>query len=215
MKNKMTSLLFLLMLGITLMSFVNDDKYTDAMQRNVQIVYTARTIEDLQGAVNTFERIAETEKTKWEPYYYASFGYIMMANREKDGGKKDGYLDQAVTAIGKSKALAGNESEIVALEGFVCMIRITVDPASRGQQYSPLAYEAFNKAISLNGENPRALSLLAQMQFGTARFFNSSTSEACGTLDKSIEKFNTYKSENPLAPQWGKSMAEQLKEKCK
>lgn len=215
MKNNVKSLLSFLLLGVITMSFVNGDKYTDAMQKYVQMVYTAQTIADLQNAVNGFERIAETEKGKWEPYYYASFGYIMMANREQDGAKKDGYLDQAAIAIEKSKALARNESEIIALEGFVHMIRITVDPASRGQQYSPLAYQAFNKAVALNGENPRALSLLAQMQFGTAQFFNSSTVEACATVTKSIEKFNTYKSENPLAPQWGKSMAERLKEKCK
>ena len=215
MKNKMASLLSFMMLGVATMGFVNDDKYTDAMQKNVQTVYTGQTIADLQGAVNAFERIAETEKTKWEPYYYASFGYIMMTNHEQDGVKKDGYLDKAVAAIEKSKSLASSESEIIALEGFIYMMRITIDPASRGQQYSPLAYQAFSKALTLNGENPRALSLLAQMQFGTAQFFNSSTAEACGTLEKSIEKFETYKSDNPLAPQWGKSMAQRLKEKCK
>lgn len=215
MKNTMSNLLVFLMLGMTIMSFVNDDKYTSAMQKNVQTVYTAQTVADLQVVVSSFERIAETEKTKWEPYYYASFGYIMMANYEQDGAKKDGYLDHAKGCVEKAKALAQGESEIIALEGFVHMMRITIDPMSRGQQYSPLAYEAFNKALALNAENPRALSLLAQMQFGTAQFFNSSTGEACETVEKSIDKFETYKSVNPLAPQWGKSVAQRLKEKCK
>jgi len=192
----------------------NDERYMEAMQKNIQAVYTASSMEDLQNSVNTLERIAAAEKTKWEPYYYASFGYIMMANREQEGGKKDIYLDQAIAAIEKAKAINANESEIVALEGFAHMIRVTVDPATRGPQYAGLAMQTFGKASTLNPENPRALALLAQMQYGTAKFFGSPTTEACGTLITALEKFDTYKSENPLSPQWGREMALGLKKEC-
>ena len=94
------------------------------------------------------------------------------------------------------------------------MIRLTVDPATRGQHYSGMAMQAFGKAIGLNPENPRALSLMAQMQFGTARFFNSPLTEACEVVSKALEKFETFKSENPLAPVWGKGMTEALKKNC-
>lgn len=194
--------------------WANDDKYIDAMQKNIETVYNAEAVTELQNAVNTFQRIGEAEKTKWEPFYYASFGYIMMANREKEPAKKDIYLDLALKGIEKAKELQPGESEIVALEGFVHMIRVTVDPASRGQQYSSLAFQTFGKAVTMNPENPRALSLLAQMQYGTAQFFGSSTAEACGTLAKALEKFETDKSNNVLAPQWGRGMAEGLKKKC-
>lgn len=192
----------------------NDDKYIDAMQKNIETVYHAQDINELQNVVNTFERIGEAEKTKWEPFYYASFGYVMMANNEKEPAKKDTYLDLALKGIEKAKELNPGESEIVALEGFVHMIRVTVDPASRGQQFSSLAFQTFGKAVAMNPENPRALSLLAQMQYGTAQFFGSPTTEACGTLTKALEKFDTFKSDNVLAPQWGKRMAEGLKAKC-
>jgi hypothetical protein len=205
----------LLVFVLVRFGFANDGKYEEAMKKNIQTVYNAQSIEELQQAVNTFERIGTMEKEKWEPLYYAAFGHIMMANREKDGGKKDSYLDQAMAAIGKAKAINPNESEIVALEGFAYMIRVTVDPAARGAQYAGLAMQTFGKASSMNPENPRALALLAQMQFGTAQFFGSATTEACGTAAKSLEKFASYKSDNPLAPQWGRKMAEGLKEQCK
>jgi tetratricopeptide (TPR) repeat protein len=195
--------------------FATDGKYEQAMKKNIDAVYKAQTLEELQASVNSFQRIAEAEKSKWEPNYYAAFGNIMMATREKDGAKKDTYLDLAMESIKKAKELAPDESEIVALEGFVHMIRVTVDPATRGQQFAGLAMQTFGKAISLNPENPRALSLLAQMQYGTAQFFGSSTAEACATLDKSLEKFASAKSENPLAPMWGKQSAEALKTQCK
>jgi hypothetical protein len=213
MKKTISILLVGMMLAIT-NAFANDGKYIEVMQKNIMTVYTAQTIPDLQAAVNSLERIASAEKTKWEPYYYVSFGYIMMANREQDGAKKDGYLDLALAAVEKGKELAPAESEIIALEGFVHMLRITVDPASRGQKYSGLAYKSFGKAVAMNENNPRALSLLAQMQFGTAEFFNSPTTEACATLSNAVDKFATFKAENPLAPQWGKKMTEDMKAKC-
>lgn len=194
--------------------FAHDDKYVAAMQKNIQVLYKATEIAELQQAVNGLERIASAEKTKWEPYYYASFGYSMMANREKDGVKKDAYLDQAVTSLEKAKAILPNDSEIIALDGFISMLRITVDPATRGQQYAAQAMQAFEKASAINPENPRALALKAQMQYGTAQFFGSPATEACTTLNAALEKFNTFKSDNPLAPRWGKRVAEELKTKC-
>ena len=193
----------------------NDGKYLEVMQKNIQAVYNAQSVEELQQVVNTFERIGGVEKTKWEPHYYSAFGYIMMANREKEGAKKDSYLDLAMGAIEKAKAIVQEESEVIALEGFAHMIRVTVDPGSRGPQFASLAMQSFGKAVALDPENPRALSLMAQMQYGTAQFFGSSTAEACDTITKSLQKFDTFKSDNPLAPRWGKGMAEGLKSQCK
>jgi tetratricopeptide (TPR) repeat protein len=139
----------------------------------------------------------------------------MIALRTSDAVTKDKHLDLALETLKKAAAINPAESEIVALEGFVHMIRVTIDPASRGQQYSGLAMQTFGKAIGMNPENPRALALLAQMQYGTAQFFGSPTTEACGTLNKALEKFETYKSTNPLAPVWGKPMAEGMKAQCK
>lgn len=206
-------LLALLVFGASKLALAND-KYSENMLKNIDSVYRSKTTTGLQQAVNAFERIGEAEKTKWEPFYYASYGYVMMATREKDATKKDNYLDQALKAASKATAINPNESEIVALEGFIHMIRVTVDPASRGQQYSGMAFQSFGKAVELNPENPRALALLAQMQYGTAKFFGSSTTEACETLKKSLEKFETSKSDNVLAPRWGRGMAESLKANC-
>ena len=206
--------LLLALLAITVSKSFATDKYTENMQKNIDTVYSAKTIPSLQNAVNALERIGDAEKTKWEPFYYASFGYVMMATQEKVPATKDNYLDLALKANEKAKALQPNESEIIALEGFIHMIRVTVDPASRGQQFSSLAFQSFGRAAGMNPENPRALALLAQMQFGTAQFFGSSTAEACGTNSKALEKFDTFKPGNALAPKWGKGMAEGLKSKC-
>jgi hypothetical protein len=198
----------------TATGLADNDKYMAAMQKNINLVYDGKTIEEIQNGVNALERIGNAEKTKWEPFYYAAFGQIMIANRETVANKKDAYLDLATENIKKAAGLKGDASEVVALEGFVHMIRVTVDLASRGQLYTGLAFESFSKAVELNPENPRALSLLAQMQYGTAQFFGAPTTDACATAKSALEKFQSYASENPLAPAWGKSITEGLYAKC-
>ncbi|WP_276374051.1 hypothetical protein [Chryseolinea sp. H1M3-3] len=214
---KTLSIFFLLQAWFSFMnpSFIVDNKYAEAMAKNIQTVYSSQSISELQSAVNSFERIGATEKIKWEPYYYAGFGYIMLANVEQSASKKDLYLDQALKAIEAAKKIKAKDVEITALEGFVHMIRLSVDPASRGQQYSSLAMQNFSQALSIDSENPRALALMAQMEYGTAQFFGSSTKEACATNESALQKFTTFKSDNPFAPQWGKAMAEKMKLQCK
>lgn len=208
-----TIAVFYLMMIFTY-GFADDGKYIEAMKKNIDVVYMAKTAQELQAAVNAFERIGAAEKTRWEPYYYASFGYIMMAISHQELSGKDAFLDQASNALSKAKELKPDDSEIVTLEGFVYTIRVSADPASRGPQYAPLAMQMFGKARALNPENPRALALMAQMQYGTAQFFGSPVTEACATLDLALTKFDSFKADNPIAPQWGRPMAEELKKQC-
>ena len=200
--------------SMTVSSFASDGKYTEAMQKNIQSLYAAQTVGDLQNAVNSFERIGGAEKTKWEPYYYTSFGYIRMAAKETDGAKKDAYLDLAKTALEKAEALKKGDSEIVAMGGFIMMVRITVDPGTRGPQYAGLVMQTYQTALALNPNNPRAWSLLAKMQFGTAQFFNQPTTEACANANKAMELFAKDKSDDALSPKWGKEMTAGLLVNC-
>ncbi|NJN43118.1 MAG: hypothetical protein HC811_13715 [Flammeovirgaceae bacterium] len=167
----MKTLLFLFTLTVSITNLQATDKYTAAMQKNIESIYQAETLEDYQTTVNSFERIAQGEKTKWEPYYYASFGYIMMSMNSQDNTQKDSYLDLAVKSLDQAKKLKPEDSEITALEGFIVMMRVAADPASRGAQLSGFSMQLFGKALALDPNNPRALALLAQMQYGSAQFF--------------------------------------------
>jgi tetratricopeptide (TPR) repeat protein len=212
----MKTINILLLMIISVTSWGNDETYFAQMGKQIQAVYTAKTLDEYQVAVNAFDRIASAEKTKWEPYYYAAYGNIMMAINEKDESKKDSFLDLALAGVEKGKELAPDESEIVALEGFVHMIRVTVDPATRGQKYSGLAMQTFGKAVGMDKNNPRALSLLAQMQLGMAQFFNQPPTEACETARKAAAVFELdTEPQNPLAPRWGKEMNLGFLQKCK
>lgn len=212
MKQVILSVLFFVTVAPDLRA--NDEKYVEAMQKNIKSIYEARDIDSYQQSVNAFERISSAEKSRWEPLYYIAFGNVMMANISQDKQKKDAYLDRAMEVIVLAKSIRENESEIFALEGFVYMIRVTVDPQTRGMEFAPQAMMTFNRALSINPENPRALALLAQMQFGTAQFFGSPTTEACAINSKALDKFDTFKPESVLAPVWGRQMAQSMKGRC-
>ncbi|MBL7846047.1 MAG: hypothetical protein JNL40_01165 [Cyclobacteriaceae bacterium] len=210
MKTKATILLLLMALTVR----AGDEVFLQAMGKQIGAVYTAQTVDELQGVVNALDRIGQAEKGRWEPLYYGAFGCLMMATREKDAQKKDGYLDQALERVNRGLEISQDNSELLALEGFVHMLRVSVDPGSRGQRFSGMSMKAFNKAIKADPNNPRALSLMAQMQYGTAQFFGSSTSEPCGMAKKALSLFDAVKNDDALAPRWGKEMTESMVKKC-
>lgn len=203
-----------LILFITL--FIADtSRYEQAMLKNIEAISNAETVEQLQEIANTFDRIATKETDKWEPQYYSAYCHVLMAIEEEEIPKKDLFLDVAIEKINKAYTIAPEESEVAAMEGFVHMIRVTIDPVTRGQIFAGKSMEAYKKALSLNPDNPRALYLMAQMEMGTARFFGSDTAPACEKLKTSLEKFDAYNPENIIAPRWGRAIAERTYESCR
>ena len=200
--------------AFTLTALAND-KYQKAMLKNIPSVYSAETIEDHQKVVNNLTRIADAEKDKWEPYYYITYSYVMMSFKEQEAGKKDQHLDLAQEALNKGTAVAPKESELITLQGFIHTGRLSVDPMTRGAEYSGMTMQTLNQALGLDPDNPRTLLLMGQMMYGTAQFMGESTAQACEMIGKSLEKFETFTSTNPLAPQWGKMQAEEALEGCK
>ena len=67
----------------------------------------------------------------------------------------------------------------------------------------------------MNPENPRALMLLGQMQFGTAQFFGTSVEEPCALIRKSISLYEKQEqTENNLMPTWGLFIAKAYQNSC-
>lgn len=207
-------LLPLLAMAIMLCSFSTPSKYKEAMKKQINNVYQAKTADEIQTAINALDRIAQNEDDKWEPLYYAGFGYIMMATRTENVNDKDKYLDQALERVKSGLNLQPQEDELIALKGFIHMIRVTVDPATRGQQYSGLSMQSLNKALAIDANNPRAMYMLGQMELGTARFFGSDIKEPCDKLQKAVELFENQQPEGELSPVWGQESAIRAVQAC-
>lgn len=197
------------------MAFANG-QFEKAMGKNIPAMFQAADAASLQNAINQLNRIGEAEKNRWEPHYYVAFGYIRMMDMAEGAEQKDGFLDQALASIEKAEAVDSDNSELVALRGYVHMMRVTIDPASRGMQFSGMAFNDFNKALKLNPENPRAHYLLGRMQYGTAQFMGGGDGGACESFQNAKRLFDAKGDEQTIAPSWGaKTNEEVIGQLCK
>jgi len=199
-----------IILGLVVASLaLANNPFEKAMRTNIPAVFSSTNPTELQEVINQLNRIGEVENERWEPHYYAAFGYLKMSEMHEAAADKDKYLDLAMGAVEKAEAVLPNDSELEAMRGYILMIKLTVDPAARGMEYSGLAFTSFQKAISLNPKNPRAHYLMGRMQYGTAQFMGGGSEEACQTLDNALKLFNQeQKSSNEFAPTWGKQSTE-------
>lgn len=189
--------------------------YEKAMKAQLVLLDSAETIEEYQAVANSFERIAQKESTEWLPLYYAAYSYINMGfDKSLKLHQKDTYFNKAEELLKKADAVSSNNSEITALHGYAVMAKLAADPAGRGQSLSPVAMQLFGKAIQQNNENPRALFLMAQMEYGMAQFFGSGTEKACAMAQQSVALYAKDTVEG-ITPQWGAEMAEQMTAQCK
>lgn len=205
-------LLFLTIYAV--MAQAQSTKYIQTMETSIPAIYQAESIEAFDPLANKFDRIGQAEGSQWEPYYYAALTHTFKAFRINDLQAKDVVLDQALTALSKADNLSENNTEIIALRGFINMIKIGVDPATRGQSLSPKIMADFNQSLKLEPNNPRANLFMGQMLFGTAQFFGTGTDDACALIDRSLMLFDTEKPASSIAPSWGKFGAEQSKSEC-
>lgn len=211
-------LVFILLALISLSANAANDAYSKAMQKSVTELWQARSVSELQHAANSFARIADLHPDEWLPRYYLAVAYAQMGFRSDESIQvKDRYFSMAKAHTEKAAVLSPDNSEIMAMMGFVTMGELSLDPGSRGQHLSPLAMQTLGTAIELNPKNPRALVMMAQMELGTAQFFGQGPDKACNWLTRSLEAFAQEASEtttSDIQPRWGLIMAEQLKAHC-
>jgi hypothetical protein len=212
MKNTLITLAVLCMPAIVI---AQQSVYEKAMEKNIAAIQTSQSVEAMQDLVNAFERIAEKESNEWLPDYYAAKLLIDMSFRTQAIAQKDKNLDKAVSLIKRSALKNGDAVELSILEAYAQLGYLAADPVNRGQTLSPLIMQMLGKAIQMDSQNPRALLLMAQMEFGTAQFFGTGTERPCQMADKSLQLFDANTEPVGIKPSWGKEIALQIKQNCK
>ncbi|GAB4241938.1 MAG: hypothetical protein Tsb0034_19300 [Ekhidna sp.] len=207
----------LIILGILCGSMVlANGPFEKAMSKNMPLVFSASSQEELQEVVNQLNRIGEAEGDRWEPYYYAAFGNLRISQMQEKPEDQDKFLNLALERVEKGLAISPDNSELESMKGYCYMMQLVVDPQARGMQYSGMAFSAFQKAIKLNPKNPRAHYLMGRMQLGSAQFMGGGDGGSCESF--AVAKGLFEKGENPVnpfTPTWGKETTEAtIKEVC-
>ena len=186
------------------------EKYTKAMEALVPAVDTTRSMESLTDLANSFERIANAEKTQWLPYYYAALCNINMANTYflmNQPDKIDPIMDKAEPMLNKAEELEKNNPEIFCLKKMFNSGKMMADPMNRFMTYGPAATEALEMAKGLNPENPRVYLLEGIDKFYTPEQWGGSKTEGKKLFEEAIKKFETFKPASSIHPSWGLGQA--------
>jgi hypothetical protein len=207
----MKSFLFSLMLFGTLATSAQSDKYVAAMEKTFHLFDSAKTTADLLSVANTFERIAEAEKTQWLPYYYAGLA-LSTAGWNDPQMDKDANSTRINSLCDKAETLDKN-SEIYVLRNMSATQQMMVDPQTRWQTYGMQAGKDLEMATQLNPDNPRIYYLKGESLFNTPVAFGGGKDKAKAMFEKAIALYKTDKPK-PLWPNWGRERAEEELAKC-
>ena len=203
--------LLLIVFSVSMTAIAQSEKYEAAMKSRVDRLDSLRSAAEWLEAANAFERIAEAEKNQWLPYYYASLGQVMTGFMSGTPGaqfgadKTDPVADKAEQLLLKAEAISKENSEIFVLKKMIASLRMLADPMNRWQTYGPQAAEFLQQAKKLNPDNPRVYYLEGQDKFYTPEEFGGSKTEAKALFEESMKKYEAFKPESPLHPQWGLS----------
>lgn len=187
-------------------------KYETGMQKGLEQLAAAKSAEDMAAASAFFERIADAEKDKWLPYYYAAYtnhltGWI---NPKAD---KDKVAEKSKDLLGKAEMLEKN-ADTYCMRQMIAIQQLTVDGMARYQTYGAIAAQAIEDAKKADANNPRIYLVEAQYMINVPAAFGGGKAVAKKLVEKSLELYGTYKPASAFHPTWGKDQATQLLAAC-
>lgn len=204
----------LLIISMVYAGFVPaQNKYESGMTKGLEQMKAAATAEQMMTASAFFERIADAEKDKWLPYYYAAYSNY-LAGWMNPKADKDKVAEKSKDLITKADALAPNNSELYCLRQMTAIQQMTVDPMTRYQSYGAEAAANVAKAKQADPNNPRAYFVDAQYWRNVPEAFGGGKAAAKKLVEKSLELYKTFQPASPLHPTWGKEEAEKLLATC-
>ncbi len=140
--------------SLQIAAFSQSDKYVAAMQKNLVLFDSAKTVEDFTKAANTFERIGDAEKTQWLPYYYAgltlSISGWMPAVTDKDANSAriNAFCDKAESVA----VTDADKAEIQTIRNMSATQQMMVDPQTRWMSLWPGCRPGFGKRFKIRSQ---------------------------------------------------------------
>lgn len=201
-------ILFPALLLLSVAGFSQSEKFVKAMEALVPSVDTTLGGEAINSLANSFERIANAEKTQWLPYYYAALCYINLANgyyASQQLDKIDPLMDKAEPLLARAEELEKDNTELYCLKKMFNTGKMMADPMNRYMTYGPVAAEALERAKALNPDNPRVYLLEGIDKFFTPEEFGGSKTEGKKLFEEALKKMDVFKPASSIHPSWGRS----------
>jgi hypothetical protein len=190
-------------------TYVNPD-YLKTMEEKIRMIDSSFKPKAMQDLIADFERIAETEKSQWLPYYYAGMCRLMTAFMQRDKSKIDAIIDRAEYYVAKADSLSKENSEISCLKSMAKGARVMVDEQTRGMKYGMESDELIDEAKRLDPKNPRPYLLEAQSKMYTPEQYGGGKAKAKAALLEAKKRYAIFKPASSLHPNWGLDRVEEM-----
>lgn len=209
MKKIILSMLLLISISTV---FAQSDKYVAAMTANLELLKNAKSQQDYNTVAAAFERVANVEKTRWQPYYYAALAKLNGAMQDEKADK-DMAGEQVDALLTKAEAIQQN-SELSTLHYYNEVMKMSVNPGERYMTSAPLMEKYYAQAIAQDSTNPRIYFMKGETIFHTPESFGGGKTAAKPVFQKSVDLFGQQKDTTDFAPRWGKEKAEEMLQQC-
>lgn len=209
----MKKLVYLLVLCLTTSVIFAQSKYEAGMKKTLEQFKAATKVDEYLTVSAAFERIAEAEKDKWLPYYYAAFCYNLSAMLDEKADK-DKMSEKSTALLEKAEALDSNNCELFCLRNMIATTQMMVDPMTRWMKYGALASAALASAKKADPSNPRPYYLEGQSVFNTPEMYGGGKKKAKPLFEKAVELYAAFKPASDFHPNWGKDEAGQMLKQC-
>lgn len=209
MKNHINTVLIFIAISFCGSKASAQSGYDAAMSETLKSFAAAKSPDEFLAVANRFEQIGATAASAWEPLYYAAYSQLITGMIQENPSAKDQFFDKALELAESINKRSPENSEVLALKGYIQFMKMSVDPQNR-LDLMAAAEASLEKAIALDPENPRPYFIKGQTTFYTPEFFGGGAKAAKPLLEKAMEKFNTFEPKTAFAPNWGKERAEML-----
>ena len=169
---------------------------------------------------NKLSLIAKKWDNEWITHYYAAYSKVALTYQEKDGAKKDAYLDEAEKELEDAVSILKKQNDETYVVGaMIANSRIGVDPMSRWQKYGSIFSGDLESAKDINPDNPRMYLEQGISKFYTPKAYGGGKKAAMPYFEKAATLFDK-EAETPAAkdiavPHWGKKTNDYFIGLCK
>ena len=195
-------------------AFADEGKFLPAIKKGLELLSTAQSSDQFQLAANHFERVASAEAREWLPLYYAAYANLNAGLSGTDKTKQDELYDRALSQLKAAEEISKENSEILAMQGYVVLMKLAIDPMVRGMSMMPEGMALLQKAKRVNPENPRVYLIEGQFKFYTPEAYGGGKAAAQPILQTGKEKYALETPASAIVPQWGKQRLEYLLKLC-
>jgi hypothetical protein len=176
-----------------------------------------KDVKGYEQLAREFEKVAESRKSEWLPYYYAALCNARIGWLYKDDGEQiEPYANKSDEQIKKALSLLDTTrqkkelSEVYCVQSMVNRAKVFINPMTYGREYGPAAARYIQMAKTANPDNPRALYLEGWEKYYTPKIWGGDKAKAKEILVNAKQKFDSSTDGDASRPHWGKQDVEEL-----